>query len=245
MPCYKLLAAVIGLSVLTIWRPALASPFQVDSTGIAEDIELKSAFEYRDASTKRTLIAPKLAVAFPLTADLEFEVGTGYRQIERDDRSASGLADSTLELKWRVSDDSKDGVAFALVPELSLPTGSERRGLGSGHSALVVPMIVEKEIGAMMLTGQFGYGHSFGGDEDYIPLGLLVTGKPLEDLKIGLELAGEAPRDRFSDCELNMNVGFKWKATRQMEIHGLVGRTVRSPGSAPTTRLKLVAEVRL
>ena len=59
------------------------------------------------------------------------------------------------------------------------------------------------------------------------------------------EIAGEAPADHLSDCELSTNVGFKWKATRQLEIHGLVGRNVHSPDAAPTTRFELVAEVRL
>ena len=241
----KKLGAAACAAALIAAGSAMASPFQVDSTGTAEDIEVKSAFEYRDTSSKQTWITPKLAVAFPVTGNLEFEVGTGYRKVGRDGTTHEGLADSTLELKWRVADETPHGVGFALIPELSLPTGSESRGLGSGHAALVVPMVVEKHVGPVMLSGQVCYGRSFGGDEDYVPLGILVTTKLRDTLKVGMEIAGEAPADRFSDCALSTNVGFKWKVTRHMEVHGLVGRTVRSPGSDPMTRFKLVAEMHL
>jgi hypothetical protein len=233
-------AALMGPGV------ANASPFQVDSTSTAEAVELKSVFEYRDTSSKRTWIAPKLAAAFPLAERLEFEVATEYRKVERDGVVHEGLGDSSLELKWRVVDETPHGVAVAVVPELSLPTGSENHGLGSGHAALVVPVVVEKRLGRLTLSGELGYGRILDdGDEAYVPLGLLVTVKPSDTLKLGMEIAGEAPANRLSDCELSTNVGFKWKATRHLEFHGLMGRTVRSPDSDPTTRFKLVAEVRL
>ena len=241
-----MLGAAACAAALMATPVADASPFQVDSTSTAEDVELKSVFEYRDSSSKQTWIAPKLALAFPVAERLEFEVATEYRKVERDGVAQEGFGDSSLELKWRVVDETPQGVAVAMVPELSLPTGSESRGLGSGHAELVVPVVVEKRLGRVTLSGELGYGHSFeDGDGDVIPLGLLVTAQPSDTLKVGMEIAGEAPADHFSDCELNTNVGFKWKATRNLEIHGLVGRTVRSPDSDPTTRFKLVAEVRL
>ena len=225
--------------------PSSASPFQVDSTGTAEEVELKSTLEYRDSSSKETWIAPKLAVTFPVTERLEFEVATGYRQVERDGVTHEGLGDSTLELKWRVVDETPSGVALAVIPELSLPTGSESRGLGAGDAVLVVPMVVEKHLGSVTLAGEVGYGRSFEGGEDFVPVGVLITVQPRDALKLGVEIAGEAPADQFSDCELSANAGFKWKAAPRVEIHGLAGRSVRSPDSAPTTRFKLVAEVRL
>lgn len=78
-----------------------------------------------------------------------------------------------------------------------------------------------------------------------MPLGVLLTTKPRDSLKLGVEIAGEAPEGRFSDSELSGNVGFKWKATPHFEIHGLLGRTLRSPEGKPTTRVKLVAEMHL
>ena len=233
-------AALMGTQTST------ASPFEVDSTSTAEEVELKSALEHRDTSSRETWIAPKLAVAFPVTERLELEVAAGYRKVRLDGATHQGLGDSSLELKWRVVDETPHGVGFAVIPELSLPTGSERRGLGSGHAGLVVPVVMEKHLGPVTLAGELGYGLSLGGDEEeYVPMGVLVTWEPRDTLKLGVEIAGEAPADHLSHCELSSNVGFKWKATQRVEIHGLVGRTVHSPASDPTTRFKLVAEVRL
>jgi hypothetical protein len=222
-----------------------ASPFQVDSTGTAESVELKSSFEYRDAPSGQTLIAPKFAIAMPLGDDLEFEVGASYRNVTREAHRTAGIGDTTLEVKWRLARESEHRAAFAVIPELSLPTGSQRDGLGSGHASMIIPLVAEKHIGAYQLSGQLGYARSFGGDEESFPFGVLVTVKPLERLKVGVELAGDAPSPHPSRYELNGNVGFKWEATPRMEIHGLLGRTVRSPDSGATTRFKLVVEMHL
>jgi Putative MetA-pathway of phenol degradation len=45
--------------------------------------------------------------------------------------SANGMADSTVELKWRIHD--ANGLSFALKPGLVIPTGNESRGLGTGR----------------------------------------------------------------------------------------------------------------
>ena len=96
----NLIARVVACATaLAGAQAAQGSPFFVDSTGTAEDIELKSSFEFRDTASKQTLIAPKLAVAFPLGPNLEFEIGSSYRRIERGGATYEGLADSTLEVK--------------------------------------------------------------------------------------------------------------------------------------------------
>jgi len=79
------------------------------------------------------------------------------------------------------------------------------------------------------LSEKLGYARSFGGEEKFLPFGVLVTSKPFETLKVGLELAGNAPARDRSAFELNANLGFKWKVTWRAEFHGLVGRTCDLP----------------
>lgn len=224
-----------------------ASPFQTESTSIATSVELKSSMEYRDTTGKQTFISPKLAAAFPLAPNLEGEIGAQHRKVTRDSGSRSGLGDTTLELKWRFREESARGPAMAIVPEFSIPTGSERRGLGDGHAALAIPFAISKHIqakhvGAVKLGAELGYVRSFGGDSESFPVGVLATFHPTEALEIGAELAGEADRHDMEGVPLSSNIGFKWQARKQLEIHGLIGRTVRSAGEDPMTRAKLVAE---
>lgn len=224
---------------------AAASPFEVDSTDTADNIEIKCAFELRESSGAETRIAPKFALAMPLSDHLEFEAGTMRREVIRDGASRSGLGDTTLEFKWRFASETHHRPALAVIPELSLPTGSEGRGLGSGHTEVSIPLAAEKSFGAYKLSGKLGYTRSFGGDKESLPFGALVTLKPVKALKVGLELAGDAPTRDLSAFKLNANFGFKWKLTPRAELHGLVGRTVRSAGTRPVTRFKLVVEMRM
>lgn len=104
---------------------AAASPFEVDSTDTADSIEIKCAFELRESSGAETRIAPKFALAMPLSDHLEFEAGTMRREVIRDGASRSGLGDTTLEFKWRFASETHHRPALAVIPELSLPTGSK------------------------------------------------------------------------------------------------------------------------
>jgi len=239
---HKSVAAALAAAPL-LAPYAMASPFDVDSTSIAKTWELKSVFEYRDGAERDTAIFPKLALARPLGADLEAEIATSYRALKTNERSQYGFADSTVEMKWRFAHETQSRPAFVVAPELSLPTGNAKRGLGNAHAALVVPLVAQKSFGRFTLNGKLGYGRQFGEPhEEIFPLGVLLRYEPRDSLELGAEIAGEAPRSGWGDCELSSNVGFKWAATSRLEIHGLLGQTIRTPDSADTTRGKLVFE---
>jgi len=122
---------------------AAASPFDVDSPNIAESVEIKCAFELGESSGVETRISPKFAVAMPISDHLEFEAGSMRREVTRDGVSRSGLGDTTLEFKWRFAPETGRRPALAVAPELSLSTGSRRRGLGSGHTEILMPLVAE------------------------------------------------------------------------------------------------------
>ena len=81
-------------------------------------------------------------------------------------------------------------------------------------------MVVEKHLGPVTLSGELGYGRSFNGDKTTYPSAWDYR-EARNVLTVGMEIAGEAPADRFSGCELSANVGLKWKSTRHVQIHGL------------------------
>jgi hypothetical protein len=51
----------------------------------------------------------------------------------------------------------KEGLSFALKPGLSLPTGNENKGLGTGKTGNHVFLIGTKESGAWTFHGNLGY----------------------------------------------------------------------------------------
>ncbi len=68
---------------------------------------------------------------------------------------ASGASDSALELKWRFYE--KDDFSLALKPALSLPTGNENRGLGTGRASWGIAFIATAESGPWTFLGNVAY----------------------------------------------------------------------------------------
>jgi Putative MetA-pathway of phenol degradation len=73
---------------------------------------------------------------------------------KRQEKS-SGLGDVVLEAKWRFYE--RGGTSLALKPSLSLPTGDENRGLGTGKSSYAINLILTHEAGpwALMANAAF------------------------------------------------------------------------------------------
>lgn len=69
----------------------------------------------------------------------------------------NGMADSTLELKWRFYEE--DGFSLALKPGLLLPTGDENRGLGTGKPSWGVNFIATYDAKPWSFSGNVAYSH--------------------------------------------------------------------------------------
>ncbi len=71
----------------------------------------------------------------------------------------NGLGDMRVELKWRFFESEESDISFALKPDLSLPTGSEVKGLGSGTVSGGVTMIANRKSRLGALHCNLGYSH--------------------------------------------------------------------------------------
>jgi len=68
---------------------------------------------------------------------------------------ATGLSDIHLDAKWRFLE--KDGWALAIKPGISLPSGDEDKGLGSGHTHYRMFLIASKSFEPVALHFNLGY----------------------------------------------------------------------------------------
>ena len=110
--------------------------------------------------TRATLFNPVLT--YGLTENLDVAVGLNglrYKVTENGvvADEASGLSDSTIELKWRFYD--ADGLSFAVKPTLSLPTGNENRGLGLGRTSWGVNFIADYDVKPWAWFANVAYFH--------------------------------------------------------------------------------------
>lgn len=82
------------------------------------------------------------------SADLEIGL-PWYRQAE------DGIGDATVALKWRFYE--RNALSFALKPGLSVPSGDERDGRGTGRVTWGLRGIVSYEPGALGAHAHLGY----------------------------------------------------------------------------------------
>ncbi|MHB8808674.1 MAG: transporter [Desulfobulbaceae bacterium] len=76
------------------------------------------------------------ALSYGMTDHLDIVLGAPYQWLRGEEKGETffrenGLADLSLEVKWQFF--ARDAFSFALKPGLSLPTGDEEQGLGSGE----------------------------------------------------------------------------------------------------------------
>lgn len=84
-------------------------------------------------------VSDSVDIAFDIPADLS---------------SPAGLNDVTIGLKWRFAE--MGGISFAVTPTLTLPTGSEQRGLGNGTYNPGATLIASYAAGSWTWLGNVG-----------------------------------------------------------------------------------------
>jgi len=69
-----------------------------------------------------------------------------------------GISDVGLELKWRFFE--QNGISFALKPGFIIPSGDEKKGLGTGKVCYGAAFIATKEIAPFTLHMNLSYTHN-------------------------------------------------------------------------------------
>jgi hypothetical protein len=239
--CAATLAAVLFA------RGVLGSPYEVDSTDIADRVDLKTGLYYRDGTASDLFVAPAVELEVPMSPDLDLEIGGDYRRHLEANGGRAIETRSTVEMKWRFVALDDHHASWAVLPQLTVPVHRSRLDADRSSMELEVPLVMQKRVGAVTLDARVGYGRTLrSGGEEFVPLGLLVRFHVNRALEVGAEVAGEAPCDRLEDPWLTVDAGFKWTVTDRLEVQGLLGRTVSSSANdREIARLKLVAEVAL
>jgi len=122
----------------------------------------------------------QLHVIAPLAFDAPSGGGTRF-----------GYGDTELGVKYRFIDEDADGwrPQLGVFPLLEVPTGNERRGLGTGHVDAFIPLWLQKSFGSWTTYGGGGYWINPGaGNKNYVFLGWLLQRQVTDALAIGGEV---------------------------------------------------------
>lgn len=154
-----LAAALVLFTALQAARGA--PPFVTDDTGtqgrgrwqlelIGEHTHHHPSAEQGGATVRQlrqaTALGPVITYGIADRVDLAFGANHLRQKTTEDGtvlQSASGAGDSTLELKWRFLE--REGFSVALKPGITLPSGDENRGLGTGRVSGAVNLIAAGE----------------------------------------------------------------------------------------------------
>ncbi len=146
------------------------------------------------------------------------ETGDGALQI--------GVGDVLLEYKRRFGADEYHGY-LGVNPEITLPTGSERHGLGTGHVTVQLPLLYQRRWGNNWFYGDLRYKWQAGEEsKSYWFLGVALERKLNERLKLGAELFGTTPQSAEDEFNLSFNFGGRYRWDPGSELIASIGRSL-------------------
>ena len=145
------------------------------------------------------------------TADLQFGL-PWLRQ------AGSGVGDASVDLKWRFF--KKDFLSLGLKPRITLPTGDEGAGRGTGRLTWGTLFILSYEPGPLALHAHAGYRRNrnkLGERESLNQLAGAATYR-FGDVRLVGELARETNPDPAGSTARTATMGAIWSLTRDFDL---------------------------
>jgi hypothetical protein len=205
---------------------------------------------YADSKIRETHSEVAAILSAGVAENVDLVLGVPFQHLHvRESGSVdetSGLADISLELKWRFFE--REGFSLALKPGLTLPTGDDERGLGNGRAGYGATFIATQELKPVTLHLNLGYTRNDFADDDgqrkdILAASLAATTQLTEKLQlvanVGAESNGEAGNGTWPafalagaiwnvrgnlDLDLGLKVGLN---DQEADVTGLAGMVVR------------------
>ena len=165
-------AVAVALVILFLAKGAMAAhPLITDDTGtqgrggmlvelngeVSRDRETGAGLASHDQSES---LASIVSVGLTDRADVVLSIPWSRSRVWEDGGATirtSGFGDLGLEVKWRLLEQA--GFSCAIKPALTMPTGDEREGLGSGWVSYGTTLIATQEFAPFFMHVNAGYSH--------------------------------------------------------------------------------------
>jgi hypothetical protein len=166
----RLMAGLLFLTVSVL--PALswaAHPLITDDAGTQGKGKFQLELNGQYDSEKETVdgvsvkttggqVATTLSYGIVENADLVLSLPYQWGKIEENESTTydeKGISDMVLEGKWRFFE--KEGYSLALKPGIRIPTGNDKKGLGTGEVGYQAFLIGSKEMASIAFHANLGY----------------------------------------------------------------------------------------
>ncbi len=188
-------------------------------------------------------------LSYGASDDIDIVIGLPYQWTRAKENGAAvseedGPSDVSIELKWRFYE--SEGLGLALKPGVTVPTGDEDRGLGSGRPSYGVFFIATRDTGPWALYLNIGYARNenrVDEREDIWHASLAGEAKVAEDVAVVANIGVERDPDKasgaspafilvgiiysFSDA-LDIDLGIKGGLSEtETDLSVLAGITIR------------------
>jgi Putative MetA-pathway of phenol degradation len=145
-----------------------------------------------------------------------------------------GSGDAKAGVKWRVLEEKGRCPQLAIYPAFNVPTGSEKRGLGSGAVAYFLPLIAEKNWGPWMAYANVGWAIQTASEtSDYGYYGATLTYETIKTVRIGAEIYGNGKPAPDAPESVGWNLGLEWSIVERLTLLASGGHSLQ--GDAGTT----------
>jgi hypothetical protein len=217
-----------------LWTcPARAgAPFVTDDADSpdAGHFEINLAAQYTRLQGGSSGTVPSLEVNYGVTDKFQISVLTPLAMAHQDGAGTNiGPGDVEFGAKYRFVDADdwgwRPGVAFA--PSITMPSGSEARGLGSGQIQAFLPIWLSKEFKQWTVFGGGGYNINPGLDRlNWWFTGIGVTRELTPKWTVGVELFHTTPTDQGAKDNTTFNIGAIYNISDTHHLMVSVGRNL-------------------
>ncbi len=176
---------------------------------------------------------PHFEVNYGLVPDVQLHMVAPLAYVHAPDGTHYGYSDTELGVKYRFIEESSSMPQMGVFPLVELPTGNERRGLGSGNVQAYFPLWLQKSWGKFTSYAGGGIWYNPGG-KNSVFTGWEAQYDFSEALMLGGELYYQTAQSAEAGSTGGFNVGGFINLSENHHILFSVGEAAGNPLSAIT-----------
>jgi hypothetical protein len=135
-------------------RPTVATHAYTVAPGI---VELETGVQWQRPRPDLALAGGPTLVKIGLGRRLQLDIEPGWAWVEQDGDGQAWVSDLVVGVKWRLAEHLPILADFSVQPTLKVPTGSLRRGTGTGTTDVNILVISSRKLGPVSLDLNAGY----------------------------------------------------------------------------------------
>jgi hypothetical protein len=204
-----------------------AHPLNTEDTGVQGrgkwQLELNGERNQDRVDNETVRGAQAAAVlSYGITDSTDLQAGVNWQDLGPE----RGAGDAVAAVKWRFWE--RDPWSLGLRAGVTLPTGDEERGLGTGRTTWSALLIGQYEGERWIFLSHLGYrrNRNNSGDRESIrEISGAMLYKATENLKLALDAARTTNSDPASEQALRqLVVGFIWSMTKDVDLDAGIRR---------------------